>query len=456
MSVTAVILAAGKGTRMRSSYPKVLHPILGKPMVSYAVENAAAVTGTDPVLVIGHQAELIKQTLGNMGIAYVLQEDQLGTGHAVQQVEKVLSGRTDLVLVVYGDMPAVRPETLRSLIAVQREHQGPLSLLTVKVEHPRGFGRVVRDQAGNITAIVEEADASEEQLAIDELNAGLYCFRADWLWEALKTLQLSPQGEYYLTDLVAAAVNQGESVQSVRAEEQTELIGINNRIHLAEAGKILQRRINHHWMLAGVSMPDPESVFIGPDVCLSRDTVILPNTHLLGSTTVGESCQIGPNSMIVDSRIADRCEIQASVVENARVEDDVDIGPFSHLRKGAHLAPGVHLGNFGEVKDSYLGEGTKMGHFSYLGNAQIGRNVNIGAGTITCNYDGREKHTTVVKDGAFLGSDTMLVAPVEVGENARTGAGAVVTRHIPDDSLAIGVPARSVSPDAEGQGTEDK
>ncbi len=444
MSVTAVILAAGKGTRMRSSTPKVLHPILGKPMVRYVLDQAAAVTSADPVLVIGHQADLIQEALGSKGLAYVLQEEQLGTGHAVQQAEPLLKGRSDQILVLYGDMPAVRPETLQALLQAQSAHAGPVTLLTVQVADPRGFGRVVRDQQGKVLAIVEEAAATAEQLEIDELNAGMCCFEADWLWEALSNLEVSPEGEYYLTDLVAAAVEQGKSVQAVRVEDPEELIGINTRVHLAEAAKILQRRINQSWMLAGVSMPDPETVYIGGDVQIGRDTVVLPNTHIFGQSTIGEGCQIGPNAIIEDSEIGDRCEIVASMVEQARMEEGADLGPYSHLRKGAHLAAGVHVGNFGEVKDSYLGEGTKMGHFSYLGNARIGKDVNIGAGTITCNYDGKQKHTTVINDGVFVGSDTMLVAPVELGKNARTGAGAVVTRDVPEDTLAVGIPARNL------------
>jgi len=443
MSVTPVILAAGKGTRMKSDLPKVLHPILGKPMIHYALAAAQGAADRKPVLVIGHQSELIESALMNQDCDFVYQEEQLGTGHAVLQAKKLLLDKTDFVLVTYGDMPAVRASTLKNLVDTQQENtQGPITMLTVTVDDPRGFGRVVRDGQGAVAAVVEDADATPAQREIRELNAGMYCFDAEWLWNALENLSLSPQGEYYLTDLIAAAVDDNLAVSTVPAEDQQDLIGINNRVHLAEAARILQRRINEKWMMAGVSIPDPSTVYISPDVQVGQDTVILPHTHLQGKTEIGQGCTVGPNTIVIESRIGNNCEILSSVVEFAVMEDQVDIGPFSHLRKGAHLAEGVHLGNFGEVKDSYLGTGTKMGHFSYIGNAKIGRNVNIGAGTITCNYDGQKKHQTEIENDVFIGSDTMLVAPVHLGKKARTGAGSVVTRDIPDDSLAVGVPAR--------------
>lgn len=459
MSVTPVILAAGKGTRMKSDLPKVLHPLLGKPMIDYALTAAQKAAAQRPVLVIGHQSELIESALINRDCDFVYQEEQLGTGHAVLQAKKLLEGKTDFILVTYGDMPAVRSSTLKKLIDTQRENsQGPLTMLTVTVEDPRGFGRVVRDEHGAITAVIEDADATPVQREIRELNAGMYCFDAGWLWNALENLSLSPQGEYYLTDLIAAAVDDKLIVSSVPADDQGELIGINNRVHLAEAAKIIQRRINEKWMVAGVSIPDPAAVYISPDVQVGQDTVLLPQTHLQGKTKIGQGCTIGPNTIVVESTIGNNCEILASVVEFAVLEDRVDIGPFSHLRKGAHLAEGVHLGNFGEVKDSYLGAETKMGHFSYIGNAKIGRDVNIGAGTITCNYDGKNKHQTVIEDHVFVGSDTMLVAPVRLGKKSRTGAGSVVTRDIPDDSLAVGVPARirKSAQQKAGDGQEDQ
>jgi len=443
MKVTSIILAAGKGTRMRSGLPKVLHPLLGKPMFEYALETARQVTGLDPVMVIGHEADAVRQAVGSHA-RFVVQEPQLGTGHAVQQSESLLSGQTELVLVTSADMPLLTPETLNALVEKQAHNSGPFSMLTVIRADARGFGRIIRDDHGQVVEIVEEAQATPEQLQIHELNVGAYCFDAQWLFEALPRIPLSPKGEYYLTDLVAIAVAQEKPVQALVAPDVAETIGINTRIHLAEAQALLRQRINRAWMLAGVTLEDPASTYIEPGVRIGQDTLILPNSHLQGNAVVGKNCTIGPNSVIQNTRIGDRCKIHASVLESAVLEDDVDVGPFAHLRKGAYLAAGVHMGNFGEIKNSYLGTGTKMGHFSYMGDATIGPDVNIGAGTITCNYDGREKHPTEIGAGVFIGSDTMLVAPVKLGKGARTGAGAVVTKDVAEDTLAVGVPARSI------------
>ena len=444
MVTDVIILAAGEGKRMLSETPKPLHKLMGKSLVELLLAATHDLAKNPPVMVVGYGAEQIRETLGNK-VRYVEQGKLLGTGHAVQQAKGLLQGTSDLVLVVYGDMPLLSENTLGRIIQTQEHHQGPITILTVESDNPRGFGRISRDSSSKIQAIVEEADADPDQLQITELNAGVYCFQSTWLWTALESLELSPKGEYYLTDLVALAVEQGLSVQSVQVPDRDELIGINTRVHLAEAGQILRRRINRDWMLAGVTIIDPNSTYIDPDVKIGSDTVILPNTYLQGNTILGQKCLIGPDTRIYASEIGDACEIEYSVIEQSRIEKGVDIGPFSHLRKGAHLGPGVHVGNFGEIKDSYLGQGSKMGHFSYLGNAQVGKNVNIGAGTITCNYDGKEKHQTVIKDGVFIGSDTMLVAPLEIGENATTGAGSVVTKDVPADTVVVGVPARQIS-----------
>jgi bifunctional UDP-N-acetylglucosamine pyrophosphorylase/glucosamine-1-phosphate N-acetyltransferase len=443
MKITAVLLAAGKGTRMRSNLPKVLHPLMGHPLIHHALEAAQAATTETPVLVIGHSADRLRQAIGD-STRYVLQDPQLGTGHAVQQTEGLLRGQTDLVLVTYGDMPLLTNDTLNRVVQAQQTHSGPMTMLTVIASDPRGFGRIQRDSNGNVLAVVEEPQATPEQLAIRELNPGVYCFQADWLWEALRRIPLSPKGEYYLTDIVEIAVKDDLPVQAIVAQDATELIGINTRIHLAEAEALMRQRINEQWMLSGVTLVDPANTYIEPGVIIGQDTVIWPNTFLHGKTTIGESCILGPNSIIRDSQIGNFCKVLASGIDQAILEEQVDIGPFGNLRRGTHLAKGVHLGNFGEVKNSYLGPGTKVGHFSYIGDASIGANVNIGAGTITCNYDGEKKNPTEIGDGAFIGSDTMLVAPVKVGEGARTGAGAVVTKNVPPNTLAVGVPARVI------------
>lgn len=443
MLITSIILAAGEGTRMKSVVPKILHPLLGKPMLSYAIDTATQATEIEPVVVIGHGAGAVRDRFSKQ-VRFVVQEECLGTGHAVQQAEGLLRDKVDIIIVTYGDMPLIQPVTLIHLIETKKEHPGPMVMLTITANDPKGFGRIVRDSDGMVKEIVEEAQATDEQLAIKELNPGVYCFQASWLWEALRKINLSLKGEYYLTDLVGIAVEEGKQVKTIMMGDPEEFIGINNRVHLAEATAILQRRINQKWMKAGVTILDPERTYIEPTVDIDIDTVIWPGTYLQENTVIGKSCSIGPNSIIRNSRIGNHCQVLSSVLEGATLEDDVDIGPYGHLREGAYLAQGVHMGNFGEVKNSYLGPGTKMGHFSYLGDTTTGENVNFGAGAITCNYDGEKKNRTEIGSDVFIGSDTMLVAPVHVADGARTGAGSVITKDVPEDSLAVGMPARVI------------
>lgn len=443
MKVTAVLLAAGQGTRMKTELPKVLHPVCGKPMLAYALEAACQASSEQPVVIVGKDAQALKDFLGDSARC-VVQDPPQGTGHAVQQAESSLRGKTDLVLVTYADMPLLTRETLLKLVETQKKNPGPITMLTAMAADPRGFGRVIRSPEGTVQAVVEEAAASPQQLAIGELNVGAYCFSSDWLWEALRRIPLSKKGEYYLTDSVGLAVKEGLPVQALVSEDLAENIGINTRIHLAEAEAAMRARINRGHMLAGVTIVDPAVTYIEAGVTIGLDTVIWPNSYLRGKTSIGRNCIIGPNTMATDTSIGNDCQILAAVMEKAVVEDQVSVGPFARLRKGAHLCKGVHMGNFGEVKDSTLGPGTKMGHFSYIGNASIGAEVNIGAGTITCNYDGVHKNPTEIGEGAFIGSDTMLVAPVKVGAHAKTGAGAVVTKDVEADTLVVGVPARPI------------
>jgi bifunctional UDP-N-acetylglucosamine pyrophosphorylase/glucosamine-1-phosphate N-acetyltransferase len=443
MKITAVLLAAGQGTRMKSDLPKMLHPVCGLPMVFHALNAARSVSSELPVVVIGHGAEAVRQVIGDAAMC-VVQEKQLGTGHALLQAEAALKGNSDIILVTYGDMPLLRVETLLRLVDAQRVNAGPISMLTVVHDNPRGFGRVLRKPDGSVASIVEEQQASPQQLAIKELNVGAYCFDAGWLWDALHRIQLSPKGEYYLTDTVALAAMDNLPVQAIVLDDFIETIGVNTRIHLAEAEAAMRRRINDRHMLAGVTLIDPACTYIDEQVSIAADTVIWPNTILTGKTSIGQRCQIGPNSNIRDTRIGNECKVFMSVTEGAVLEDHVEMGPFARLRKGAYLSSGVHMGNFGEVKDSTLGPGVKMGHFSYIGNATIGAETNIGAGTITCNFDGVAKHATHIGQDVFIGSDTMLVAPLTIGDGARTGAGAIVTRNVAEDTLVVGMPARAI------------
>lgn len=441
MTLASIILAAGEGTRMRSKTPKVLHALAGKPMIWHAIKAVAGLVDQQPVLVVGHGADAVKAVVGDAA-DYALQAEQLGTGHAVLMARPLLENKANTLLVTFGDMPLLREGTMRSLIKMHTASGSPVTMTSWIGDEARGFGRVVRDEQGHVAAIVEQADATPEQLAIREYNVSAYCFDADWLWSALEQIPVSPKGEYYLTDVVALAVEKGFAVESLVLEDPDEAIGLNNRVHLAAAEKIMRKRINEEWMLAGVTIADPETTYIEADVSIGRDTVILPNTYLRGKTVIGEDCEIGPDTILVDTQVGSHAQLLASVLEYAQVADHVTMGPYCHLRKGAILDEGVHLGNFGEVKDSYLGPGTKMGHFSYIGNAKIGRDVNIGAGTITCNYDGERKNPTEIGDEVFLGSDTMLVAPVKIGNRSVTGAGAVVTHDVPEDTLVMGVPAK--------------
>ncbi|MBT3337218.1 MAG: bifunctional UDP-N-acetylglucosamine diphosphorylase/glucosamine-1-phosphate N-acetyltransferase GlmU [Anaerolineae bacterium] len=443
MKITSIILAAGQGTRMKSDLPKVLHPVCGKPMVWHALQAARVVTEETPVMIIGHGADQVREAIGDAA-HYVVQAERLGTGHAVQQAESTLKGGTDLVLVSSADMPLLRGETFAEMIRLQKENDGPMTILTIVADDPRGFGRIVRDEDGDVKAIVEEAQATDAEKAIRELNVGAYCFDAEWLWEALARIPLSPKGEYYLTDTVGLAVEAGLRVKALTLDDMVEAIGINSRIHLSEAEAGMRSRVNRGHMSRGITLIDPASTYIGMDVEIGQDTVIQPNTFLRGETIIGAGCEIGPNTIITDCKIGERCEILSSVLEKAVLEDDVDMGPFARLRKGAYLSKGVHMGNFGEVKDSHLGEGVKVGHFSYIGNTTIGAETNIGAGTITCNYDGKNKHHTEIGEAVFIGSDTMLVAPLVIGDRARTGAGSVVTKNIKEDTLVVGMPARAI------------
>jgi bifunctional UDP-N-acetylglucosamine pyrophosphorylase/glucosamine-1-phosphate N-acetyltransferase len=444
MDLVFVILAAGQGTRMNSKLPKVLHQIAGKPMVQYAVEAAREMGVSRPTVVVGYQADQVRKAVGEHA-DFVEQTEQRGTGHAVLQARAKLMGRADAVMVIYADMPLLSAETMRQLFAKHQKSRASITLLTVNSDDSMGFGRIVRRPQGGIIRIVEESEATLAELAIKELNCGVYCFDADWLWAHLPELEPSrKKEEYFITDLIGVAARAHDAIESETLRNVDEVIGINTRVHLARVEKIMRDRISEQLMLKGITLIDPAATYIEAEVEIGPDTVIQPGTHIQGKTRIGTDCRIGPGAQIRDCWIGDSCEISSSKLEESTLDDQVKIGPYCHLRPGTYLGSGVHLGDHAELKNARLGPGTKMGHFSYIGDAELGARVNVGAGTITCNYDGTNKNRTVIEDDAFIGSDSMLVAPVRIGARAKTGAGAVVTQDIPPDSLAVGVPARVI------------
>lgn len=436
-----VILAAGSGTRMKSDLPKVLHPVSGTAMIAHVVKTAQSVVSGQIIVVVPPGADQIRQYLGN-SVSYIEQTEPKGTGHALLQSERAFDGNVSNLLVLYGDTPLLLASTLSDLVERHQTAGAAVTLLTSDQVPPDGLGRIVRDNSGQVVEIIEEADADREHLSILEVNGGVYGFRVDWILPALRELTPSNSGETYLTDVVKLATSSGQAVTTTSSIEALEILGVNNRVQLAQAEKCMRGRILEQWMLAGVTVIDPQNTYIDASVVIERDTVIYPNTSLFGDTHIGIGCTLGPGSVIYDSIVGENCTVVASVLEEAKLDRRVNVGPFSHIRPGSVIERDVHIGNYAEIKNSRLGSGTRMGHFGYLGDADVGSDVNIGAGVVTCNFDGKSKHETVIEDGAFIGSDTLLVAPVRVGARSVTGAGSVVTRDVPRDSLAVGAPAR--------------
>ena len=435
-----IVLAAGLGTRMRSQTPKVLHTAAGRPLLEHVLA-ALAELGARPVVVLSAESAAARSLLSN-GARVAMQDPPRGTGDAVRVA---LQGETDVdgvALIVYGDTPLVRAETLAALMKLRESRSAVLALLSGDVGTDNAYGRVVRDAKGDVARVVEARLASDAEKALPESNLGAYAADLGWLRGAVKKLRPNATGEIFLTDLVALAVADGKRVCAHKAADPDEGRGVNTRVELAAVEDVLRRRIRERHMLAGVTFHDPSSSLVDADVELAPDVVIERGSILEGKTKVGAGTRIGPYSILRDTTVGANCRVEASVLEGATLEDDVTIGPFSHLRPGAYLERGVGMGNFGEVKNARLGAGTKMHHFSYIGDAAVGERVNIGAGTITLNYDGVRKHRTEIGDDAFIGSDTLLRAPVKVGKGSATGAGAVVTKDVPDGQIAIGMPAR--------------
>jgi UDP-N-acetylglucosamine diphosphorylase/glucosamine-1-phosphate N-acetyltransferase len=435
--LTSIILAAGQGTRMKSKIPKVLHPLLGRPMLRYVVD-AASEAGSDRVIVVvGFEGQQVIDKLGPE-LQYVWQRQQLGTGHAVMMAQEILSKCSGDLLVLYGDTPLLRAETIKQLLEAKRGQQAAAAVLTTKLANPAGYGRIIRDKTESINAIIEDKDASPVQKQVTEVNTGVYCFEISQLLKALP--ELSPrnaQGEYYLTDAIKVLVEKGQKVIAVMTDAAEEVMGPNDRIQLAGTENFLKQTINQKWMSLGVTIQDPLFTYIGPEVEIGRDTTILPGTFLLGKTAIGENCTIGPHTRIVDSVIEDHTSVEFSQILQAHLGPENTVGPYAFIRPGTSSAAKVKIGDFVEIKNSQIGHGTKVPHLTYLGDSEVGAEVNIGAGTITCNYDGVHKHRTVIKDGAFIGSNANLVAPVIIGERATIGAGSTITKEVPDQALAI-------------------
>jgi len=435
-----VILAAGKGTRMKSELPKVLHPIAGQPLIDRVLDTAQALNPSTMTLVVGHSADKVRTHLaGRPGLAFAAQEPQLGTGHALLQTEPILRGRSGIVILLSGDVPLLRADSLQGLVETHKAAGAAATVLTAKLERPYGYGRIVRTN-GRISRIVEERDATPSQREIKEINSGIYAFDLEPLFDALSAINAeNSQGEYYLPDLIGIYRRQKRGVATFTIANAAEIRGINSRTELPEVSKMVRQQKNEELMAAGVTLIDPDTTYIDSDVEIGPDTVIHPFVFIEQGTTIGAACEIHAGSRVVNSKVGDRVLIRNhSVIADATVADGASVGPFAHLRPGASLGQNARVGNFVEMKNATLGAGSKANHLAYLGDATIGDNVNVGAGTITCNYDGTDKHPTVIDDGAFVGSNSTLVAPVTVGRGAYVAAGSTVTQDVPAGALGIG------------------
>lgn len=434
-----LILAAGKGTRMKSAQPKVLHRVAGRPMIEFVLETATSLSPLTTALIVGHQAEKVIVSLTHhRSLIFVVQEPQLGTAHALLCAEPVFGPKTGTLVLLSGDVPLLRSETLRRLTEHHAETRARLTVLTATVQDASGYGRVVRDGQG-IARIVEERDASSAERVIREINSGIYAFALEGLFDAVRSIAAdNAQHEYYLPDLVAVYRQRGLGVEAMTVPDPVEVQGINSRADLAEVGRVVRQTKNAALMAAGVTIQDPATAYIENGVQVGADTVIHPGVSIEGETIIGAGCEIHSGVRIVNSRLGDRVTIlNHCVITDTSIASDVSVGPFAHLRNGAALQPGSRVGNFVEMKKTSLGSKSKAMHLAYLGDAVIGDNVNVGAGTITCNYDGTRKHTTTIEDGAFIGSDTQLVAPVTIGEGAYVGTGTTVRQDVPPGALAV-------------------
>ncbi len=450
-NVTAIILAAGKGTRMRSKYPKVLHKVGGKEMLQHVID-AATIAGCDKkVVIIGHEAELVEKMVADQATC-VLQKEQLGTGHAVMQTADALKGFTGTALILCGDTPLLDGVELAKFVEAHKESGAAATVLTAIMDDPFGYGRIIRDEKGNVQGIVEQKDATEEQKAIKEINTGIYCIECPQMYDVLATLTNdNAQGEYYLTDVLFKLVAAGQKVGGVITEDSDMVMGINSRKQLSVAESVMRTRILDKLMDEGVTIMDPGSTFIEASVKIGRDTIIYPYTWLEGSTEIGEDCEIGPNARFTNVKVGDNNHLQFIYAHDCEVKNNVTAGPYVHLRPDTVISDNVKIGNYVEVKNSNIGVGTKLPHLTYIGDSDIGSGVNMGCGCITVNYDGKKKHRTVIGDNSFVGCNTNLVAPVTVEANTYIGAGSTITKTVPEGALGI---ARARQTNLEGWATK--
>ena len=433
----AIILAAGQGTRMKSKLYKVLHPVCGKPMVQHVVDQISKLNIDKVVTIIGHGAEKVKSQLGNQ-CEYVLQEQQLGTAHAVIQTKEMLAGKQGTTIVVCGDTPLIKAETMEALFKQHEDTQAKATVLTATATDSTGYGRIIRDEHGFVNRIVEHKDATEEERLVTEINTGTYCFDNTALFTALEQVSNdNVQGEYYLPDVIEILKKQGETVSAFQTAQFEETLGVNDRIALSEAEGIMCKRINEIHMRNGVTLIDPQTTYIGSDVTIGQDTVIYPGTVITGQTEIGSDCIIGPNSEIKNCKVGNETNIRQSVAHDSSIGSLVNIGPFAHIRPKSDIHDDVKIGNFVEIKKAVFGKGSKASHLSYIGDAEVGKDVNIGCGSITVNYDGKNKFLTKIEDDVFVGCNSNLVAPVTIGKGSYVAAGSTITSDVPEDALSI-------------------
>ncbi|WP_132283366.1 bifunctional UDP-N-acetylglucosamine diphosphorylase/glucosamine-1-phosphate N-acetyltransferase GlmU [Natranaerovirga hydrolytica] len=435
-NLKAVILAAGQGTRMKSKTPKVLHKILDKPLLDYVIESAKEAGAKEICVVVGHKSELVKETTYD-DVQFVTQEEQLGTGHAVMQAKEFI-GEKGQTIILFGDTPLITGDTLIKLKDYHSQAKNAITVLSTKVNDPKGYGRIIKDVNGNFIKSVEEKDATSEERMVNEINSGMYIYDSKVLYESLDLVNNdNAQGEYYLPDTLSIALGKNYKVNTMCTEDPSEILGVNSRVQLAQAQKVIQERINHYWMEEGVTIINPENTYISKDATIGKDTTIYPSVMIEGKTKVGEECIIGLNTRIKDSIIAKGCSIEQTVILESEVGKNTTIGPFAYIRPNSKIGSNIKIGDFVEIKNASIGDGTKVSHLTYIGDAQVGKGVNFGCGTVVVNYNGKEKNKTIIEDNAFIGCNTNLISPVKVGENAYTAAGSTINKDVPADALGI-------------------